>query len=47
MCVTVGLVHDDLGVTPLGEMSSLVVRSLQIMDQAQEITRHTVRFGVQ
>jgi hypothetical protein len=45
MCVTVGLVHDDLGVTPLGEMSSLVVRS--IMDQAQEITRHTVRFGVQ
>jgi hypothetical protein len=45
--VAVKLVYDDLRVTPLGEMSSLAVRSLRITERACEMTRHALRFGVQ
>jgi hypothetical protein len=45
--VAIGLVCDNLGVTPSEETSSLVVRSLRITDRAREMTRHAVRFGVQ
>jgi glyoxylate carboligase len=45
--VVVGLGCDDLRVTPPEEVSSLVVRSLWIMKQAREMTRHALRFGVQ
>ena len=44
--VAVQLVYDDLELAPEQEMSSFVVRAVRIMDQARQITRDTLRFGV-
>jgi hypothetical protein len=44
--IAVGLVYDNLRVTPLEETSLLAVHSLQIMERAREMTQHTLRFGI-
>jgi hypothetical protein len=43
----VGLVCNDLRVTPPEEVSSLAVRSLRITERASKMMRHALRFGVQ
>ena len=45
LCVAVQLVCDELEVAPEQEMSSLVVRAIQIMDWACEIMRDALCFG--
>jgi hypothetical protein len=43
----VGMVYDDLRVTPPEEVSSLAVCSLRITEPASEMMWHALRFGVQ
>ena len=42
----VRLVFDDLGVTPIAEMSSLVVWVTQILDWAHALAREALHTGV-
>jgi len=46
LCVAVQLVHDELELAPEQETSSLVVRATRIMDQARDMARGVLRFGV-
>ena len=43
---TIGLVFDDLGVTPAVETSSLAVRVTQILEWARALTREALHTGV-
>ena len=44
--VTVQLVYDELKLAPEQETSSLAVRSTRIMDQARDMARGALRFGI-
>ena len=45
LCAVVGLVFDDLGVTPAMETSSLIVRVTQIPDRARALVRKALHSG--
>ena len=45
LCAAVGLVFDDLGVTPAVETSSLIVRVTQIPDRARALVRKALHTG--
>ena len=46
LCIVVQLVYDDVELAPAQEMSSLVVRAIQMMDQAHEMARDALCFGI-
>jgi hypothetical protein len=46
LCITIQLICDDLELAPEQQMRSLMTRAVQIIDQAREIMRHVLYFGV-
>ena len=46
LCVTVQLIYDELELAPEQETSSLAVHATRIMDQARDMARGALRFGV-